>query len=39
VRAFRHTGLWITMNTPKDLRRAEEVISSEAALTLVGRLG
>jgi len=39
VRAFRHTGLWITVNTPKDLRRAEEVISSEAALTLVGRLG
>jgi NDP-sugar pyrophosphorylase family protein len=39
VRAFRHTGLWITVNTPKDLRRAEEVMSSEAALTLVGRLG
>jgi NDP-sugar pyrophosphorylase family protein len=22
--AFRHEGLWITVNTPKDLRRAEE---------------
>jgi NDP-sugar pyrophosphorylase family protein len=39
VRAFRNTGLWLTINTPKDLRRAEEVMSSEAALTLVGRLG
>jgi NDP-sugar pyrophosphorylase family protein len=39
VRAFRNTGLWLTINTPKDLRRAEKVMSSEAALTLVGRLG
>jgi len=39
VRAFRNTGLWLTVNTPKDLRRAEEVMSSEAALTLVGKLG
>jgi NDP-sugar pyrophosphorylase family protein len=38
VRAFRHTGLWITVNTPKDLRLAEEALASEAALTLVGRL-
>jgi len=22
--AFRHSGLWLTVNTPKDLRRAEE---------------
>ena len=22
--AFRHEGLWLTVNTPKDLRRAEE---------------
>ena len=22
--AFRHEGLWITVNTPKDLQRAEE---------------
>jgi NDP-sugar pyrophosphorylase family protein len=39
VRAFRNAGLWLTVNTPKDLRQAEEAMSSEAALTLVGRLG
>jgi NDP-sugar pyrophosphorylase family protein len=39
VHAFRNTGLWLTINTPKDLRRAQEVMSSEAALTLVRRLG
>jgi NDP-sugar pyrophosphorylase family protein len=39
VHAFRNAGLWLTVNTPKDLRQAEEVMSSEAALTLVGRLG
>ena len=39
LRAFRNTGLWLTVNTPKDLRRAEEVMSSDAALTLVGKLG
>jgi len=37
--AFRHTGFWVTVNTPKDLRRAEELLASDAALTLVGRLG
>jgi NDP-sugar pyrophosphorylase family protein len=25
--AFRHDGLWLTVNTPKDLRRAEEYVS------------
>ena len=25
--AFRHEGLWLTVNTPKDLRRAEEYVS------------
>jgi NDP-sugar pyrophosphorylase family protein len=39
IQAFRNAGLWLTVNTPKDLRQAQEVISSEAALTLVGRLG
>jgi NDP-sugar pyrophosphorylase family protein len=24
LRAFRHEGLWLTVNTPKDLRRADE---------------
>jgi NDP-sugar pyrophosphorylase family protein len=26
LRAFRHDGLWLTVNTPKDLRRAEEYV-------------
>jgi NDP-sugar pyrophosphorylase family protein len=26
LRAFRHTGAWLTVNTPKDLRRAEEYL-------------
>ena len=38
IHAFRNAGLWLTVNTPKDLRQAEEAMSSEAALTLVGRL-
>jgi NDP-sugar pyrophosphorylase family protein len=33
IRAFRNRGLWLTVNTPKDLRQADE------ALTLVGKLG
>jgi NDP-sugar pyrophosphorylase family protein len=28
LRAFRHDGLWLTVNTPKDLRRAEEQIAA-----------
>jgi NDP-sugar pyrophosphorylase family protein len=36
--AFRHEGLWLTVNTPKDLRRAEERIEA-GALTRVARLG
>jgi NDP-sugar pyrophosphorylase family protein len=28
--AFRHEGLWLTVNTPKDLRRAEETLAAEA---------
>jgi NDP-sugar pyrophosphorylase family protein len=27
LRAFRHEGLWLTVNTPKDLRRAEEYLT------------
>jgi NDP-sugar pyrophosphorylase family protein len=27
LRAFRHEGLWLTINTPKDLRAAEEHLS------------
>jgi NDP-sugar pyrophosphorylase family protein len=26
--AFRHKGLWLTVNTPKDLRRAEEFLAT-----------
>jgi NDP-sugar pyrophosphorylase family protein len=26
LRAFRHDGLWLTVNTPKDLRRAREYV-------------
>jgi NDP-sugar pyrophosphorylase family protein len=26
--AFRHAGLWLTVNTPKDLRRAEEHVAA-----------
>jgi NDP-sugar pyrophosphorylase family protein len=36
--AFRHEGLWLTVNTPKDLRRAEEQIAA-GGLTRVARLG
>jgi NDP-sugar pyrophosphorylase family protein len=27
LRGFRHSGVWLTVNTPKDLRRAEEYMS------------
>ena len=26
--AFRYEGTWITVNTPKDLRRAEEYVAA-----------
>jgi NDP-sugar pyrophosphorylase family protein len=35
--AFRHEGLWVTVNTPKDLRRAEEIIAA-GGLTRIGHL-
>jgi NDP-sugar pyrophosphorylase family protein len=28
LRAFRHEGLWLTVNTPKDLRRADDHVGS-----------
>lgn len=28
LRAFRHEGLWLTVNTPKDLRRADEYVEA-----------
>jgi NDP-sugar pyrophosphorylase family protein len=27
LRGYRHAGVWLTVNTPKDLRRAEEFVS------------
>ncbi len=27
LRGYRHTGVWLTLNTPKDLRRAEEFMA------------
>jgi NDP-sugar pyrophosphorylase family protein len=29
--AYRHEGLWLTVNTPKDLRRAEEHFAAQGA--------
>ena len=29
LRAFRHEGLWLTVNTPKELRKAEEQLSAD----------
>jgi NDP-sugar pyrophosphorylase family protein len=28
LRAFRHTGLWLTVNTPKELKRADEHVAA-----------
>ena len=28
LRAFRHEGLWLTVNTPKELRRADEYVAA-----------
>jgi NDP-sugar pyrophosphorylase family protein len=36
--AFKHEGLWLTVNTPKDLRRAEETVAS-GGLTRIAPLG
>ena len=33
LRAFRHEGLWLTVNTPKELRRAEEHLAAHPART------
>jgi NDP-sugar pyrophosphorylase family protein len=32
LRAFRHEGLWLTVNTPKDLRRAQDYVESHPGL-------
>ena len=28
LRAYRHDGLWLTVNTPKELRRADEHVTA-----------
>ena len=38
LRGFRHTGLWLTVNTPKDLRLAQEYVESHPD-TLEVRVG
>jgi NDP-sugar pyrophosphorylase family protein len=37
LRAFRHAGLWLTVNTPKDLRVARDYVESNAQLLLQSR--
>ena len=37
MRAFRHEGLWLTVNTPKDLRRAEEYMRAAGDSFLLPR--
>jgi NDP-sugar pyrophosphorylase family protein len=32
LRAYRHEGLWLTVNTPKDLRRVQEYVESHPDL-------
>lgn len=32
LRAFRHDGLWLTVNTPKDLRRAQEFVEANPGM-------
>jgi NDP-sugar pyrophosphorylase family protein len=37
LRAFRHEGLWLTVNTPKDLRRAQEFVETHPARLRIAR--
>lgn len=36
LRAHRHTGVWLTVNTPKDLRRAEDFVATHPDWRLRG---
>jgi NDP-sugar pyrophosphorylase family protein len=36
LRGFRHEGLWLTVNTPKDLRVAQDYVESHPDALLVG---
>lgn len=35
LRAYRHEGLWLTVNTPKDLKRAQDFVESHPGLLQV----
>ena len=37
LRAFRHMGVWLTVNTPKDLRVAREFVETHGQLLLESR--
>ncbi len=37
LHAFRHEGLWITVNTPKDLRRADDHLSAHPDFLIADR--
>ena len=39
LRGYRHEGVWLTVNTPKDLRRAEEFMDEHPAWRPRRRLG
>jgi NDP-sugar pyrophosphorylase family protein len=36
LRGFRYEGLWLTVNTPKDLRRAQEYVESHPGRLRIG---
>jgi NDP-sugar pyrophosphorylase family protein len=37
LRAFRHAGLWLTVNTPKELRRAQEYVDQHPEWLSTGK--
>jgi NDP-sugar pyrophosphorylase family protein len=37
--AFRHEGVWLTVNTPKDLRLAHEFVSADPTWTAARATG
>jgi NDP-sugar pyrophosphorylase family protein len=39
LHAYKHEGLWLTVNTPKDLRRAREYVESHPGLLQAGVVG
>ena len=38
LRAFRHEGLWLPVNTPKDVRRAEEYVAAHPEWLVAARM-